>query len=217
VDARAVEISDESIQATTIDPLRTQSKSKSKSEAPLDLAALRLLRVASRVGVARWQQVVPIASFMAIITTSKRVRVTYKPEHRLYTNKNPQLTQSDREIMTAPYSICHPCPMAALALPRARALPPQGTSVPSVPPPSPLHCTSTRSSQGPVGLYLPALFQGLRSQDACTRTHEHGHAHKHTHTSNWKRSTDDTSTLVVQLHSDGKGALTCETIGAAPR
>ena len=194
--------SDESIQATTIDPLQTQSKSEIKSEAPLDLAALRLLRVASRVGVARWQQVVPIASFMAIITKSKRVRVTlltYKPEHRLYTNKNPQLTQSDREIMTAPYSICHPCPMAALALPRARALPPQGTSVPSVPPPSPLHCTSTRSSQCPVGLYLPALFQGLRSQDACTHTHEHGHAHKHTHTSNWQRSTH------AHLHSDGQG------------
>jgi hypothetical protein len=32
---------------------------------------LRLLRAASRVGVARWQQVVPIASFMAIITTSR--------------------------------------------------------------------------------------------------------------------------------------------------
>jgi hypothetical protein len=51
-----VEISDESIEATTIDPLQTQSKSKSKSksksEAPLDLAALRLFRVASRVGVA---------------------------------------------------------------------------------------------------------------------------------------------------------------------
>ena len=50
MDTRAVEISDESINATTIDPLQTQSKSKikSKSEAPLDLAALRLLRVASR-------------------------------------------------------------------------------------------------------------------------------------------------------------------------
>jgi hypothetical protein len=47
-----VEIGVESIEATTIDPLQTQSKSKSKSksksEAPLDLAALRLLRVASR-------------------------------------------------------------------------------------------------------------------------------------------------------------------------
>jgi hypothetical protein len=55
VDTGAGEISDESIQATTIDPLRTQtkskSKSKSKSEAPLDLPALRLFRVASREGV----------------------------------------------------------------------------------------------------------------------------------------------------------------------
>ena len=97
MNTRAVEISDESIQATTIDPLQTQSKSEIKSEAPLDLAALRLLRVASRVGVARWQQVVPTASFMAIITKNKRVRVTlltYKPEHRLYTNENPNLLKA---------------------------------------------------------------------------------------------------------------------------
>jgi hypothetical protein len=40
VDTRAGEISDESIKATTIDPLQTQSK------APLDPTALRILRVA---------------------------------------------------------------------------------------------------------------------------------------------------------------------------
>ena len=34
----------------------------------------------------------------------------------------------------------------------------QGSLAPSVPPPSPLHSTSTRSSQCPAGLYLPALF-----------------------------------------------------------
>jgi len=50
-----VEISDENIQTTTIDPLQTQTKSKAKAkakaEAPVDPAALRLLRVASRVMV----------------------------------------------------------------------------------------------------------------------------------------------------------------------
>ena len=34
---------------------RCERKSKSKSEAPVDLAALRLFRVASRVGVPRWE------------------------------------------------------------------------------------------------------------------------------------------------------------------
>jgi hypothetical protein len=48
-----VEISDENIQTTTIDPLQTQTKSKAKAkaEAPVDPAALQLPRVASRVGV----------------------------------------------------------------------------------------------------------------------------------------------------------------------
>jgi hypothetical protein len=56
-----VEISDESIQATTIDPLQTHSKSK--SEAPLDLAALATLSSSiKRRSFPRWQQVVPIAS-----------------------------------------------------------------------------------------------------------------------------------------------------------
>ena len=154
-----MEISDESIEATTIDPLQTQSKSESRSEAPLDMAALRLFRVASRVGVA------PLAAAVAnsIIHGDNHNKQEY--ESRASRNigctptRTPNLLKAiARSIMTTPYSICHPRPMAALALPRARALQPQGSLAPSVPPPSPLHCTSTPSSQCPVGLYLPALF-----------------------------------------------------------
>jgi hypothetical protein len=109
--------------------------------------------------------------------------------------------------------------MAALALPRARALPPQGSSLPQArfisalgPATEPATLYQHSFSQCPVGLYLPALFQGLRSQDACAHTHEHGHAHKHIHTSNWQRSTH------AHSHSGTRTgrALTYETIGATP-
>jgi hypothetical protein len=103
-------------------------------------------------------------------------------------------------------------PIAGLALPRARALPPQGSSLPRArfisalgpATESPVHCTSTRSSQCPVGLYLPALFARDPNSHAHThaRAHEHGHAHKHTRTSNWKRSTQCT---LAHWHSDGEG------------
>ena len=50
----------------------------------------------------------PIASFMAIITTSRstsHVQAGTEVVHQ----QEPQRTQSDREIMTAPYSMCQ-CP-----------------------------------------------------------------------------------------------------------
>ena len=87
-----------------------KQKRNQKSGALLDLAALRLLRVASRVGVARWQQVVPIASFMPIITASRSTSHV-QAETQVVTQQEPRSTRSDPKIMTAPYSIiCHPCP-----------------------------------------------------------------------------------------------------------
>ena len=127
----------------------------------------------------------------------------------MFTNKNPQLTQSDREIMTAPYSICHPCPMAALALPELEHCRKQGTSAPSVPPPSPRHCTSTRSSQCPVGLYLPALFA------LDPKTHAHTRTNTGTPTSTPTQATGNEAHMHICTRT--VRALTYETVGAAPR
>jgi hypothetical protein len=180
VDTRAVEISDKSIKATTLDPLQTQNKSKSKSkskrQASLDLAAVRLFCVASRVGAPP----LAIGGANSIISCRESqqvgVRVTLKPKHRLETNKHRNLLESDRELMTAPHSICHPCPWRYWRCPELNhcstiisALE-QGSSVPSVAQPSPLDCTSTRRSQCPVGLYRLTL-----GTHTCTRTEKGTH------------------------------------------
>ena len=102
---------------------------------------------------------------MPIITTSRSTSHV-QAETQVVTQQEPRSTRSDRKIMTAPYninSICHPCPWRCWHCPELNhcsdiitALK-QGSSVSSVPQPSPLHRTSTRRSECPVGLYLLAL------------------------------------------------------------
>ena len=129
--------------------------------------------------------------------------------------QEPQRTQSDREIMTAPYSICHPCPMAGSALRHCPEL--EHCSRKDHQCPRSRHrarytVLALVARNCPVGLYLSRPLCP-RSQDACTHTHEHRHAHKHTHTSNWQRTTH----AHTQSCTRTGRALTYETMGAAPQ
>ena len=91
--------------------------------------------------------------------------------------------------MSAPYTVCQSpwrywhCPELEHCSRKDHHSREQGSSVPSVPQPSPLHCTSTRGSQCPVGLYLPALF----ALDA--KTHAHARTNTGSPTSTPARTT----------------------------
>jgi hypothetical protein len=130
--------------------------------------------------------------------------------------QEPQRTQSDREIMTAPYSICHPCPMAGSALrhcPELEHCSRKDHQCPRSRHRARLHSTSTRSSQCPRWA-LPPRTLCARPQDACTHTR----TSTRTPTSTPTRATaNEAHNALSHTCTRTRRALTYETMGAAPR
>jgi hypothetical protein len=122
--------------------------------------------------------------------------------------QEPQRTQSDREIMTAPYSICHPCPMAGSALRHCPEL--EHCSRKDHQCPRSRHrarytVLALVARNAPLGCTSPVSLKALHP-----KTHAHARTNTGTPTSTSTQATGNeahmhTRTLVAQLHSDGKG------------
>ena len=105
--------------------------------------------------------------------------------------------------------------MAGLALPRAQLLQdhhcPRARTIPRLRQTSPPHCTSTHSSNTPLGSTVRALCptymrrrmhtKSGTATSTSARTGNNAHEHTHSHKCTLARRT--------------RGALTCETVGAA--